>query len=547
MDMQQAFNSAQLIGNLAESKVIECLQSLNTPWQSFGSVEWRLIQQHGEQIGEADAVVFHPQHGLIIFEIKAGAVYIKDGQWFYASGRPMSQSPCQQARRNRYALVDKLITKIGRDALNTLSITHAVFFPDVVWKHDIPVELPSRSFLLDRHSLKNIENALLQIFKEASPVPQVWSKTQQHAIQQIFVPSVITFSPLVIQVEQSSQALHRATQQQMNVLRMLASQNRLLIDGIAGSGKTHLAMTLAEQHAQQGKLVLLTCYNRYLAAQLAQATAHISNIKAIAFHDLVREYAEQAGLEYAEPQDPADVAYFYGEGATELLLQAIDHVDKRFDSIIVDEAADFKAEWWIALEALGQQGFSWYCFFDLQQNIYLDQQTWQPPFAANVMSLTENLRNTQPIGIVATKYGQSKPAERYLVEQGIEPYWQYSDDFSEMAVQLRQLLKQLIEKDQIPAENIVVLSPFRHSNKQSSWSVGLNQIRINTNMAQMIPDHVRIGTIQGFKGLEADVVILVGLNAKAAQHPTWFYVGATRAKAALYLLALKESWQDLVL
>jgi signal recognition particle GTPase len=88
----------------------------------------------------------------------------------------------------------------------------------------------------------------------------------------------------------------------MNVLRMLASQNRLLIDGIAGSGKTHLAMTLAEQHAQQNKRVLLTCYNRYLAAQLAQATAHIPNIKAIAFHDLVKEYAELAGLAMRSPK-----------------------------------------------------------------------------------------------------------------------------------------------------------------------------------------------------------------------------------------------------
>ena len=542
MDMQNTISSAQLVGNLAESKVVECLASLGKPWQSFNSVEWRLMQQHGEQIGEADAVIFHPQHGLIVLEIKAGAVYIKDGQWFYASGQSMSQSPCQQARRNRYALMEKLSAKIGKEALNQLTVTHAVFFPDVIWKSETPTELPSKSFLLDRQSLKNIENALLQIFKEANSVQKIWTKPQQHAIQQIFTPSVITFSPLVVQIEQTSQTLHRATQQQMNVLRMLASQNRLLIDGIAGSGKTHLAMTLAEQHAQQNKRVLLTCYNRYLAAQLAQATAHIPNIKAIAFHDLVKEYAELAGLGYAEPQNPADLEYFYGEGATELLLEAIDVVNSRFDSIIVDEAADFKSEWWIALEALGTENFSWYCFFDLQQNIYLDKQVWQPPFAANVMSLTENLRNTQPIGLVATKYGQSKPAERYLVEQGIEPVWHYCDDFAEMAIQLRQLLKQLIEKEQIRAENIVVLSPFRHNNKQSSWSIGLDHIQINTNMAQVIPDQVRVGTIQGFKGLEADVVILVGLNAKAAQHPTWFYVGATRAKAALYILALKDSW-----
>jgi hypothetical protein len=113
--MQNSISSAQLVGNLAESKVVECLESLSKSWQSFSSVEWRLIQQHGEQIGEADAVVFHPQHGLIVVEIKAGAVYVKDGQWFYASGRPMSQSPCQQASvivmRSWKSSVQKLVKR----------------------------------------------------------------------------------------------------------------------------------------------------------------------------------------------------------------------------------------------------------------------------------------------------------------------------------------------------------------------------------------------------------------------------------------------------
>jgi hypothetical protein len=45
-----------------------------------------------------------------------------------------------------------------------------LFFPDLVWKSETPTELPSKSFLLDRQSLKNIENALLQIFKEANSV-----------------------------------------------------------------------------------------------------------------------------------------------------------------------------------------------------------------------------------------------------------------------------------------------------------------------------------------------------------------------------------------
>lgn len=51
--------------------------------------------------------------------------------------------------------------------------------------------------------------------------------------------------------------------------------------------------------------------------------------------------------------------------------------------------------------------------------------------------------------------------------------------------------------------------------------------------------HIRVGTIQGFKGLESDVVILVGIDKTAFNRTELLYVGATRAKAALYLLFKK--------
>ena len=153
-------------GLRAESRVAEALGSLPAPWQFFPSVEWRHLERYGESVGEADMLVFHPHHGLIVFEIKAGAVQVQDGQWLYASGLPMKQSPFSQARRNRYALLDKLGQRLGRDAVDGLGVTHAVWFPDVLWQGGLPsTEAPSRAFLLDRATLADPVPALLRIFR----------------------------------------------------------------------------------------------------------------------------------------------------------------------------------------------------------------------------------------------------------------------------------------------------------------------------------------------------------------------------------------------
>jgi superfamily I DNA/RNA helicase len=51
----------------------------------------------------------------------------------------------------------------------------------------------------------------------------------------------------------------------------------------------------------------------------------------------------------------------------------------------------------------------------------------------------------------------------------------------------------------------------------------------------------RIGTIQSFKGLEADVVILCGIDGKLPGcSPANRYVGATRARVMLHVIKQRE-------
>ncbi len=527
------------IGDYAESKVFETLDSLPLPWQYFQTVEWRNLDRCGESIGEADAVVFHPNHGLIVFEVKAGAVDVRDGVWYYASGLVMKQSPFSQARRNRYALIDKLNNRLGRNAMESLTVTHAAWFPEVVWRAPLPgTEAPSRSFLLDRSSLSEPEPSLLRIFREATPQAVAWTRSQQNALKEILAPDCHCLVPLATKVDEAVEAMHRATDEQILVLRMLRSQLRLLVEGGAGSGKTLLACALAREHALLGKSVLFTCFNMALANSISNSLADIPNITVMPFHELARTQAIAGGLAYEVPIEAEAAGYFFREKSAELLLIAAENNSTRYDTIIVDEAADFATTWWIALEALGQTGFSWYCFYDQHQSIFQEGTKWEPPFAAIPMTLDANLRNTKAIGKFAARLGGCQMQQTFRVIPGEPPSVLISQNFTEMAEQLRDLLHDLLNKEFLTLDQIVVLSPYRHTNSRSSWVVGLKKFAVTTEMVSPKPDQLRVGTIQGFKGLEANVVILVGIDSAATKYPQMLYVGASRARAALYVLSL---------
>lgn len=306
----------------AEQRVLAALRSLPVPWQTFHAVEWRLPGDHGERIGEADIIVFHPQHGLIVLEVKSGQLSLRNGQW-YQGERAMQKSPFAQARHNLYALKAKLEQRLGKDNLQYVALTHAAWFPGCVWRKDTPLmDVPSAAFVLDRETLEAPEPALLRLLREAAPDARPWHTPACNAVKELLAADCQLLMPMRWRIADAVDELMQATEDQMRALRLLRGQSRLLVQGGAGSGKTLLALNLAREQANAGKTVLLTCFNRYLAQQLAEALADRPGVTVLTFHDLTAHWARQAGLAYVVPKDAAAQSAFYREGCAELLMQA---------------------------------------------------------------------------------------------------------------------------------------------------------------------------------------------------------------------------------
>ena len=164
----------------------------------------------------------------------------------------------------------------------------------------------------------------------------------------------------------------------------------------------------------------------------------------------------------------------------------------------------------------------------------------EQPFQTVPFALETNLRNTRAIGELAARLGGSALPTGFRVDECPAAVLVRSADFAAMATQLRRTLRELLGQEGFRPEQVAVLSPYRHTNPGSAWAAGLDGVQMAGSLAAPEPGRVRVGTIQGFKGLESDVVILEGINSCCLRHSATLYVGASRARALLVLLVLDD-------
>jgi hypothetical protein len=532
--------------NYAEIAVLEALdKGLDDKWHVFHRLHWREVSPQGEKMGEADAVIFHPVYGILIVEIKGGGVRAKDGDWFQTNIRTgkeykLDTSPFVQARSSRFRLFDKLKrTSLGAGFEPNTAFTYTVWFPDITWTEAIPADAPNGAFILDSKHLNNPSQHIRNILKQSNPHAKPWTERDTNILLRTFAPEVNLLVPLGVNLGRIRTRIFAMTDSQLRAYKALRQQKRLLIEGCAGSGKTLIAASLAREHLSAGKRVLFTCYNKRLAHVVENDFEGTSGIDVVNFHELVKKYCDESGTKYAVPDGRQEKADFFKSTCAELLLDCSSKSDKRYDTIIVDEAFDFQETWWTAVESLGAEGFSFYVFFDRNQAVFTNSTSWKPPFEADPIVLETNVRNTRPIGRFAAKLGRIAEAPDYGVNEGPEPVLLPYKSVDEIPEMLKKLLTELTGKQKILPGNIVVLSPYKLDHER----LGLEQFvkeqekLISTDLEDAEQGKVRIGTIQSFKGLEADVVILCGIDGhQPACSPTNLYVGATRARSMLYVM-----------
>jgi hypothetical protein len=541
----------------AERKVYEaCRDQLDNQWTVVHSVAILKLQVgRPPQDGEADFVLFNPTVGIGVVEAKGGAIEFDSfaRKWYSTSATGIKypiKDPYLQALGQKKEIAREFVshpTWKARVGLQQLATAHGVFFPDCTtgphW--NLPHVVPQiTGWQNDLPRFSDWISELFDFWKGQISSYAVPGTIGTQIFEDIYCRSLSAKPLLAAQLEAEESVRLSLTQQQARLLRAIKMKKQALVCGGAGTGKTLLAMERSRELASTGLNTLLVCYNRPLADHLARVAEGTPNLQVMTYHALCLARAETIQSSMRRNLIAEAEALYPTKGYFEChlpyaLAASVELSDWRLDAIVVDEAQDFKEDFWFGLMWLlkDPKESTFYVFYDHNQSLYASPQ--KLPIAEEPFLLTRNCRNTKVIHDLAYHFYTGEPTDGpEIVGQSIQEIC--ATGFRAQATKIHAEILRLVQQERVPPEQIAVL--VATSSKEAyyreltahplprwtGWAIESN--------AQ--PNSVLVETAPRFKGLESAIVFLWGIDqVDLIRDCELLYVGLSRAKSALYLVS----------
>jgi hypothetical protein len=531
----------------AEKILFEQFQcQLNEDYSVIHSKNWIMPKQGGRQgkEGECDFIVLHAQRGILFIEAKSGKSFYYNGDnadWYREESAPI-QNPIEQVKKSQWALINFLKEKIGDVKL---PYDHAIAFPhaDQI-SGDLPPEIRAEKIIL-KPDLKNLQEKINQsLMVMRDPLPEPLHTSEFSRIVRTLISNFGITSSISTRLISIREQFFRLENDQVEVLDIFEKNNRVLVDGCSGSGKTLIAIEKARRLSNDNKSVLLLCYNIPLSIKIRQRTADQNiNVDVYHFHGLCEKVITEIDGFFVDDKNNSNE--YWDHTYPMRLFSKLPFYRKRYDAIIVDEGQDFLNDWWNTIKGLlkDPENGILYVFQDVQQNIFMR------PAAKKIcdqnISLNKNYRNTPAIIEWVNKQCETNISYSNQVDHGIEPQVIYTKDDQEEIKKISETIDQIIRETNLSPGQIVILgkhpfwaSLFGKNKKLGRYSIVEDPISIENS------DEIQYSSIYRFKGLEADCIILTGINKESRKDiiegmHAILLTAATRAKMLLYVFLRK--------
>ena len=507
-----------------ENLMFDGLSKLSDDYYVFHSFKIISIESGVIKESETDFLIFNKTKGIICIEAKAGKVSYENGFWRYGNGTLMKgDGPFSQATRNRWN-VKRLIDEKCNNLTSKCKIIPAVWFPSISRSQINSIAIPSdtnKNLIMTRESLDNPQEIIDRIFSLGVAINLETTLTPKEAdelIRKVLCPKFDLVPSRCIELDIKRNRFHHLLKEQSTVLDFLEEQRCAVVNGVAGTGKTMLAVEKARRCGIIGETLFL-CYNVRLKEYL-EKTFPYDNVSYYTIDGFACKFCKTITPDY--------------NYLDELLTAAYVNNTFNYNHLIIDEGQDFgqeNIEQYKILQTLediilSNEIGTFYMFYDKLQ---LVQGTKIPKFIEDAdcrLTLYKNCRNTRSIASTSLKPLDRQPKLFDGAVEGDMPSIHFVVENGN--VKINSILDSWLDKG---INDIVIITS---KTEKSSFM---------TQYAQGEIYHYRnkdfiFNSTRRFKGLEADVIILIDVDRDILLHSEKiFYVGSSRARLGLDIIA----------
>lgn len=472
----------------AESRLARLLRDINGDSEAVAFYSVGLRSHAYKQQAEADFVILW-RGTVVVVEVKGGGVRKHDGRWYSVDRRndwhKLNTSPMEQARSAGYALQNIL----KEDGLGWYPQEAIVVTPDIDAPPNSVDWKPSHWLARDAMTAATLESALDAIVA-GTPRARSGVKIARLADLRARLFGQFTRMPVVdAQRGAVIEEQNRATAGQALVLASLARNDRVLVYGGAGTGKSLVLVEAAKQEAELGRTVLVTfrspSLSQYFAPHLVDRGVDVipfGELDAATSYDVVL-VDEAQDMMIADAMDRLDSVISGGRanGRWRMFLDPNNqaHVDGRYDEDVAELIAD----------------------------------------SAMAVDLSLNVRNTRAIVHVVQEYLDADVGDPGVVH-GERVSWHQTSEAVSVAHGLK-IASDLVAGG-VPRKDIWVIDPRSTAEPKEI-------------------DRFVVTSPRFAKGLESEHVVVCGLPEQLdTAGVAALYVSVTRARVSLHIAISKD-------